>query len=485
MAVNWNSYYSPQDSVGGIITGNPALASLQQRYVQEAKDKSDEETKFNSSLAKMNFGGAKPADYGDLQSGYNAIVQAHQAARAERDPQKKGVLNQQVNALQNDLLYKTAQSKEANTDIHKYSDLPLTHPDNIHPDFIKNLSGLANTSTFAPNYQDAKNTFENNAFLPKSVDWGKTFKDISDPLIKKGETSQIITDPVTKELVTQKQVTNSLDKDAYTTAIANSLKDPIKLRQAQGAFGGNSPVETAQKMVDASYGGINGSLDNSKTQGTPFETGATKSNRILSREQELALWKQKHGIGENGAQLTPYQVLVAGNRSNGTPGMLQGNVDAMKRLQGLAPKAQYGNTPIPEPTIDPATGEHVLNFPAQVVKDDKNAQLNDVLRKKYAATPEKQGGVLGFGGTPIPFEKSKAFGKLLPEFKEKKPAVTYRLNPADPKGYLGQVDALSADQNIKPAALNSLLGGKGGRGEIPLNAPAKKVKVTDVSSIFK
>lgn len=444
MAVNWNAYYTPQNTPQGIITGNPALASLQQRYAQEAKDKSDEENKFNASLAKMNFGGAKPADYGDLQSGYNAIVQAHQAARAERDPTKKGELNQQVNALQNDLLYKTAQSKEANSDIHKYSDLPLTHPDNIHPDFIKNLSGLANTSTFAPTYQDAKNTFENNAFLPKSVDWNKYLQGVATPLIKSGNTSQIIKDPTTGELVTQTRKTNSLDKTGFASAIIDDLKDPVKLRQAQGAFGGNSPVETAQNMINSSYDRINGSLDNSTTQGTPFETGATKSNRILSREQELALWKQKHGLGASGTQLTPAQIMLTGMQQQ-VPG-------SGEKMLSLLPKGQYGNQ-TPAINID-KTGNHVFQFPQQV--DQKAIEDNKQLKQKWARENPDE-----------PYDETATGFKLKPEIV--KPAKTYSLNPTSPN-YAAQGAQMISEQGGNLTRLNQAEGIKG-HGQIPIATP--------------
>jgi len=169
--------------------------------------------------------------------------------------------------------------------------------------------------------------------------------------------------------------------------------------------------------------------------------------------------------GAANSQLTPAQMIIAGNPTNGQPGMLQGDQTAMNRFISLHPKGQYGGKE-PEATVDPLTNEHVFKFPAQVVPDEKAIKDNQKLRASYNNNPEKQGCILGFGGTPIPIEKSKKAALLQPEVKVKRPAQEYRLNPADGQTYISQAAQMAADQNIKLPQLNQILGQKSGHGMI-------------------
>jgi len=175
-------------------------------------------------------------------------------------------------------------------------------------------------------------------------------------------------------------------------------------------------------------------------------------------------------IRNNANQLTPAQILTNNMRS-GDPAVINHFIE-------LAPKAQYGGEK-PTFTIDKLTGNHIIQFPPQVVPNEKNIEANKVAKKRYDNRPKTISDVLGFGSTKVPFEKSAKYAQ---ETTVKKPAAAYILNPNDPKGYMGQASQIAVDQNIKLPQLNQILGKRGGRGLIePVATQGKgapKIKVT-------
>lgn len=189
-----------------------------------------------------------------------------------------------------------------------------------------------------------------------------------------------------------------------------------------------------------------------------------RADRAPDRFYEHALWRIEHPSG-NGTMQSPAQTLIAGDPSNGISGMQQGGVGTGEKFINLAPKAQYGGK-TPTIGVDQETGEHLFQFPAQIGPKDRAAiKFNDDLRKKYEKNPEKIGGFFGMGGEKIPFEKSKLAIQLKPEVTIKRPAQTYRLNPASPD-YLAQAAELAKEQNINLSQLNQIEGKKGNRGQI-------------------
>lgn len=161
---------------------------------------------------------------------------------------------------------------------------------------------------------------------------------------------------------------------------------------------------------------------------------------------------------------TPSQTLISGDPSRNIPGMQQGGVGTGEKFINLAPAYQYGGKK-PSIGIDDNTGEHIFNFPAQVVPDKSAVAKNKKLREDYAASPETKGGILGFGAKKVPFEQSETAKGLLPELSVKKPEQTYRVNPASPD-YLSKIAEIAKEQNINLSQLNQIEGKKSNRGQI-------------------
>lgn len=175
------------------------------------------------------------------------------------------------------------------------------------------------------------------------------------------------------------------------------------------------------------------------------------------------------------SDLTPAQTLITQMQTQ-VPG-------SGEKLISLAPVAQYaGKKPVIK--IDQNTGEHVFEFPAQISGKDKDAiNFNEKLRAQYEKNPEKKGGVFGIGGTKIPFEQSTKFKELKPEEVIKRPAQSYKLNPASPD-YLAKAAEMAKEQNINLPQLNTTESKKGGRGQIDaaVKAPEKVREVKKESS---
>jgi hypothetical protein len=192
---------------------------------------------------------------------------------------------------------------------------------------------------------------------------------------------------------------------------------------------------------------------------------------------KLELATEKFNIAKDkasaGAQLTPAQIQVQQ--------MQGGDPNAVNNFLKLAPSKQYGDQ-APKFSVD-GLGNHVYNFPAQVIPDPKAIAANKALKDAYNASPDKKNKTLGlFGGDKVPYEQSDAYkeskdnGEILPETKVKKPAITYTLNPNSGADYMTQAAQMANDQNIKLPQVNSILAKKGGRGIIPQVAPKKPTK---------
>lgn len=244
----------------------------------------------------------------------------------------------------------------------------------------------------------------------------------------------------------------------------------------------NDPNVSPQQAKEAAIGQYIKDSGDVSEYSAPQEKAALAPNH----HNENRLFDIAHPLPnqvQSGA-LTPAQILIGGNPTQGIPGMLQGNTDAMHRIIGLTPKNQYGKVPIPEPLVDGQTGEHVFKFPAQVKPDEKAIKQNADNREKYNKDPDLTGHWWSSDRKPIPFEqsdkyiKAKAKNQILPEYKVVKPPAEYRLNPADPQAYMSQASQMATDQNIKLPQLNQILGGKGGRGMIePEKTPHNTIKI--------
>lgn len=159
--VNWNSYYSTGKGGAYVIQGNPALDQLKQQYAQQQQQRAQDEKDFTNELAKLNFNGARDADLNPLQRDYSGILNTFQQYRATKGPNERAQLGLALKQQQNQFMYRTQLSKEANTDFH--SDAALAHNPNIEldPTYYSDMKRRAATSTFDPAYDTIKDNSPN------------------------------------------------------------------------------------------------------------------------------------------------------------------------------------------------------------------------------------------------------------------------------------------------------------------------------------
>lgn len=226
----------------------------------------------------------------------------------------------------------------------------------------------------------------------------------------------------------------------------------------------NNPPEQAKAIAVKNY--VDNGLQNGyfgptkESQPESFRADRAPDNYYahLAAREAAALARQ----GDE--KLTPAQTLVTQMQQQ-IPG-------SGEKLIALAPAAQYGGKK-PSINIDNTTGEHIFQFPAiQGGKDQSAVKFNNDLRTMYKLRPEKTG-TWPFK-TEVPFEKSEAAKQLKPEIAIKRPAQTYRLNPASPD-YLAKAAEMAKEQNINLSQLNTIESKKGGRGQIDaaVKAPEK------------
>lgn len=465
------------DTTSGAQQGFAQLLARQQaQRQQELKQLTDQQAQLKPD------GLRNDADRQDFFNQVNDWRNKSIGAMNERDPYKKSLAQSEAQQAYMQAQNTVAKSKEQSVRDNQFNQFAMNNATRHQLTDDAVTKGLANMKV-GVNNPNIINDYSSLQRTPDLTGFDKRLKELNDtrlnntqenyklgPLTNIGNTQQT---PITKykEANALDQAHDYLNEATVNPEFANVLQHKYP-QLYQGA-------QTEQQMHEAhALASAQLVKDNHlyKDMGTTFtkqdETDAEKA-ALHAKNRLFDAAHPTFGQLQSNA-LTPAQVLISGNPSNGTQGMLQGNTDAMKRLISLTPKGQYGKTAIPQPAIDPATGEHVFTFPAQQTKDLKAEKAINDAKLKYSQSPQKEGGFLGIGGKPIPFEQSDKGKKIIaanPLYKEKKPTATYRLNPSDPQGYVSQAEAMAADQNIKLPALNQILGQKGGRGAIPLAVP--------------
>ncbi|MCW3111365.1 MAG: hypothetical protein JWQ09_5871 [Segetibacter sp.] len=480
-----------------VIQGNPGMSALQemQRKTALAQKQADlENAQAAAQLQKLDYNKTREADqpqfikdYGDIQSTYNKL-------RTTTDPVQRIMLNNALQTQQKEFLHKASVSQMALENHKTLRQFALNHSNDIRDGYNSDLDSADKVSTFDHDYQPALDKLNANplvtpfsqtayekGMLPNALTPVKDYGALKTTKLANGAT------------MTQQENGSDVDLNKLKTQLHNDyqlnqksgVKQYINGKVKANGTDANAEIDKyAQDIYNRSQPNYGSELITPKGHIVEPQKPAR-----FSALEEYNLRKYGNPNSPNSAlsnALTPSQVLIAGNPSNGTQGILQGNRDAMKRLISLAPKGQYGKTPIPEPEVDPATGEIVFKFPAHQTKDLKAEKAVELAKSVYAKNPDKKGGVLGFGGKPIPFEQSDKGKKIIaanPIYKEKKPLAEYRVNPSDPQAAVGQVNAMAAEQNIKLPSYNQILGQKGGHGQIPLSVPKTSKQIVDPSKV--
>lgn len=455
---------------------NQLLAQKQAQRQQEIKQLTDQQAQLKPD------GLRNDADRQDFFNQVNDWRQKSINAMNEKDPYKKSLAQSQAQQAFMQAQSTVAQSKQQDAVDRQMNGL-MADPTKRHlytpqavQQYLDNLKLGVNDPRIIKNYSSLQ-------AAPDFDYFDKTIKGHNDQLLNNAQQQYSLGKPlqVGNQTQTPWTLTQNIKPEDLAAHIATSAQADDRIANAlQSKYpdifkGADTPEQyhMAQNLAALQEAK---SRELQKSVGHGLVGDKETDDDKFNLHARMRLFDQKHPIkGDQASQLTPAQILIAGNPAQGQTGMLQGNTDAMKRIISLTPKGQYGANKISDPIIDPQTGEHVFSFPAQVKADEKAIKANADLRKHYADKHQPGFWNKVTGTSPTPFEQSDAFKKLQPETKIVKPAQEYRLNPADPQGYVSQASQMATDQNIKLPQLNQILGGKGGRGMIEPQKGSPKV----------
>lgn len=247
MDVNWNGIYGVGKGAAQVFQGNPALDDLRKNIALNQQRKAQEDAQFNAGLAKLNFKGAKNADFGELTKQYQDILNTHAQLRNTDNLAQRQQLQQQLQQKQQGLLYDINQSSEHNTQEQKLADVRLNPNADIVDDFIPKVSALQQMPSIGKGYNGYQNAYQqttSNIFAPK-WDAYKESADLAKGLVNTGKPEIVETvDPRTgmiNKAVTAKQ---TFDKDAFiTNYVARAAKSPQAARAAVLATGEQDPAD--------------------------------------------------------------------------------------------------------------------------------------------------------------------------------------------------------------------------------------------------
>lgn len=477
MTTNNSQFFGINKGEAQVINTDGLLGQFGQMLAKQQAQRQQELKQLTDQQAQLKPDGLRnDADRKDFFNQANDWRQKSISAMNERDPYKKSLLQSQAQQAYMQAQSTVNQSKQQAAKDLAFNQFAMNDATRHQLTDDAVSKGLANAEVGVNN----PNLIKEYSSLQRQVDHKKII-DSLDSIDKAGLKQSPWGTPTLKNMtVAGRPATfinnnRSFAPEDRLQAYAQQYKADNNTKQffndLYPEIYNNQELSPDQKMQAALGKYIKDSGDVSEYS-APQEKAALQPDRFYEHyNYELA-----HPKANATNALTPAQILIAGNPTQGQAGMLQGNTDAMKRIIGLTPKNQYGKEAIPDPAIDPNTGEHVFKFPAQVKPDEKAIEANKLIKQRYANSPDKKGSILGFGGTPIPIEQSAKWSvKLKPENKVIKPAAEYRLNPADPQAYVSQASQMATDQNIKLPQLNQILGGKGGRGMIEPQKGSPKV----------
>lgn len=157
--------------------------------------------------------------------------------------------------------------------------------------------------------------------------------------------------------------------------------------------------------------------------------------------------------------------IIAENMRNSDPAKFT------SLLKNTLPKAQFTPGQDIQATAEvDANGQplHVFKFPDKVEIDNKAKEHNKAIQNQYNKNPEKKGGVLGFGGAPVPYENSDFYkkqvakGNIQPEKKVVKDnSQPYKIPTGDPQAYGIGVASMLKEQGASESEINKILGKTG------------------------
>lgn len=434
------------------------LAQQQAKRQQELKQLTDQQAQLKPD------GLRNDADRQDFFNQANDWRQKAISATNEHDPYKKSLLQSQAQQAYLQAQQTVSQSKQQAAKDNAFQQFAMNDSTRhqLTDDAVQ--QGLSNANV---GVNDPK-IIKDYSTLQRQVDHKKIMGELDDDdqgLLKQTawDTPTLTRQKVGNRMATFINNSRTIDPADRADMIAKKYDVRPDIKQFFNDINPdiyNNPQLTDQQKRDAAIAKYVKDTGDVSEYHAPVEKVDTQPDRFYEHyNYELAHPRPNVAIGN---APTPAQTLITD--------MQKGAAGSGEKLLSLVPKGQYGSQK-PVIGLDPRTGEHLFNFPAQITPDKKAIAKNAQLRADAKLD----------GSAVDPNE-------LLPETITNKPQKQYRLNPASTT-YISDAAQMAKDQNINLSQLNQIEGIKGGHGQIPqVKTPPvtpHSKKVTDVSNIFK
>lgn len=379
----------------------------------------------------------------------------------ERDPYRKSLAQSKA-----DMAYQKAQNFVARSKQAQLADQQVgtTLADPVKrygysPDAVNQYTSNLNTSIDNPKF--IKNVGVTLQAAPDYDYFNKQNKGINDKLIA-GATQQYswdkpIKDPSGKMLQpwTLGQTIDPMAENGLAHQISNQATGDARYLNALHAR--NPELFANVKNEDDLHMAINLAATKEAKQGELYrKVGHGLDKPTATDAEKLALSNAEWDYKGKHPHVTYTQ---ANNQSpnvvqNYVSGMFGGDEGAGKAFTGLIPTT--GMKPGEKPDFNIVNGQHVITIPAKY--DTKTLKQMETDKQHYESNPQKAGSVLGFGGTPIPYEQSDKYKKLLKNYIPKEPAQSIPL-PTDEIGYRAKTAEIASKNGVPISAINEQGGG--------------------------
>lgn len=328
-----------------------------------------------------------------------------------------------------------------------------------HPDVINNAASVERRPD-PTKLLNKYNKLKTDLIKPTQWDNGKISNTTSFDGIKHGQ------------LIQNRGVPIDGDSGAFETFMHMASADPDFKKGLRDMY---PEINTGNPQQDLALRARKYMHDQGDEQGffdKPKETPLTGRAPIRPSFHDIEYHK-KYGVWPTGdatsSEATPIvQKYVAP--------MVTGGLPELQKFTDIIPKDNFRKGETVKPEI--VNGYHVFHVPDQVEVDPKIVAKNADYKKKYEDSPEKKGGILGFGGKPVPWEQSEAYQRLHKDpYKVKEHAQDVTLDPNDKADYAAKTIELAKKLKVPMTDINRELSQKGGKGMRPEFQQPKEYKI--------
>jgi hypothetical protein len=429
------------------------LARQQQQRQLELKQLTDQQAQLKPGALR------NQEELNDFLKYQNNWRQQSINAINEKDPYKKSLAQSQADMAYQQAQNFVARSKQAQQeDQGVYTNLAdPTKRYQYAPGAVDQFA--ANRQLSVDNPKFVKNIGTTLQAAPDYDYFTKTTKGINDKLIG-GATQQYswdkpILDPTGKKLQpwTLGQTIDPMAENGLAHQIANQATADPKYLAALHAR--NPDIFAKVQTPDDLHVAINLAAAKEAQQGELYrKVGHGIEKPSETNAEKLALFKQEQDYRVAHPSYAQQNQQAPNTVQNYVSDAYKGNEQAGKAFAGLIPTA--GMKPGEKPDFNIVNGEHVLTVPAKY--DTKTLKQMEIDKQRYANNPQKNGGFLGFGGTPVPYEQSDQYKKNQAKYIPKEPAQTVTL-PHDEVGYRAKMAEVANKTGLPIGAVNEAGGG--------------------------